>query len=224
VGLRLGERLIAAGYPVIAHYHSETDGVAQLRDSGAICVPGDLATRKGIFDVISAVADQAESLRAIIHNASLFEKTSTDLDSALLQFEALVNIHMFFPFALNLSLAPLLERCSHRYADIIHITDIFADKPNPAFDAYCASKAGLQSLSLSFAKRLAPKVKVNVIQPGPILFQGWHTAEDKEKVLSQTLLGVEGGVDAIALAVEAVLANPYQTGAVIAVDGGRRIA
>ena len=34
----------------------------------------------------------------------------------------------------------------------------------------------------------------------------------------------EGGVEAIGMAVEAILRNHYQTGAVIPVDGGRRLA
>ncbi len=77
---------------------------------------------------------------------------------------------------------------------------------------------------MSFAKQLAPKVKVNAIQPGPILFKKWHSEQTRERVLRETLLGEEGGVEPIGLAVEAILANDYQTGAVIAIDGGRRLS
>jgi dihydromonapterin reductase/dihydrofolate reductase len=122
-----------------------------------------------------------------------------------------------------MALAPLLLRCNAPHADIIHITDIFADNPNYVFDGYCASKAAAQNLALSFAKRLAPKVKVNVIQPGPILFQEWHDPAARAAVLDETLLAAEGGAEAIGLAVEATLANDFQTGAIIAVDGGRRL-
>jgi dihydromonapterin reductase/dihydrofolate reductase len=166
----------------------------------------------------------AVSLRAIIHNASIFETTSSDIGQAIAQFHRMTHIHAVAPFVINSALYPLLAACRAEHADIIHITDIYADNPNPRFDVYCASKAAAQNLALSFAKRFAPKVKVNAIQPGPILFQDWHGADARRQILAETLLGKEGGADAIGLAVEAILANHYQTGASIVVDGGRHIA
>ncbi|CAO3413240.1 SDR family NAD(P)-dependent oxidoreductase [Azospirillum argentinense] len=224
VGLHLAERMMALGHPVVAHYRTLTDDVERLRAAGAACLPGDLAEPDGGPRLAAAVRGVAGSLRAVIHNASAFEVTAVDTGDALRQLDVFYAVHVRAPFALNRELAPLLDACSARRADIVHITDIYADNPNPAFDAYCASKAGLQNLALSFAKRLAPKVKVNVVQPGPILFKEWHGPEARARVLSETLLGDEGGVEAIGLAVEAILRNHYQTGAVVAVDGGRRLA
>lgn len=223
VGLHLAERLLARGFPVIAHYHRETADIARLRAAGVCCLAGDLENAAGVAALAADVKTRAGSLRAIVHNASSFEKTAPDLAAALAQFERFVAIHMRAPYALNTALTPLLQACAAEHADVIHITDIYADNPNPAFDVYCASKAGMQNLALSFAKRLAPKVKVNVIQPGPILFKDWHSDSVKQAVLGETLLGKEGGVEAIGQAVESILANNYQTGAVIAVDGGRRL-
>jgi dihydromonapterin reductase / dihydrofolate reductase len=224
VGLHLAGRMIDQQRPVIAHFHAETEGVEVLRRRGALCVAADLATESGTQDLIRAVQASATSLRAVVHNASAFERTAPEVGDALRQMDRFYAVHMRAPFALNASLASLLAQCLERRADIVHVTDIYADNPNPLFDAYCATKAGLQNLALSFAKRLAPKVKVNVIQPGPILFKEWHGADVRERVLARTLLGDEGGPEAIGFAVEAVLANHYQTGAVIAVDGGRRLA
>src|SRR5690349_17425523 len=224
IGLHLAGRMLDQQRPVIAHFHTETEGVEILRHRGALCIAADLATELGLQELIRTVQASTTSLRALVHNASAFELTAPEVGSALQQMDRFYAVHMRAPFALNASLAPLLTECSERRADIVHVTDIYADNPNPLFDAYCATKAGLQNLALSFAKRLAPKVKVNVIQPGPVLFKEWHGADARERVLAQTLLGEEGGPEAIGLAIEAVLANHYQTGAVIAVDGGRRLA
>lgn len=224
VGLHLAERFSAAGHAVIAHYHHETEAIAALRARGVICLQADLESEDGLLALIEAVKANASTLRGIIHNASSFEKTAAELPAALQQMQRFFAIHMRAAYALNSALTPLLQTCRAELADIIHITDIYADNPNPLFDVYCASKAGLQNLALSFAKRLAPKVKVNCIQPGPILFKEWHSDAVKQAVLAQTLLGKEGGVDAIGYAVESILGNPYQTGAIIAVDGGRRLA
>ena len=224
VGLHLAQRILRQSRRVIAHYRTWTDGVAEIQSRGALCVTGDLATREGVEQLAASVRNAASSLRAIIHNASSFAPTSASRSDALDQLDLFYAVHMRAPFALNHALADLLTACSEQRADIVHITDIYADNPNPMFDAYCATKAGLQNLTLSFAKRLAPKVKVNAIQPGPILFKDWHGADVRERVLKRTLLGEEGGVEVIGLAVDAILANSYQTGAVIAVDGGRRLA
>jgi dihydromonapterin reductase/dihydrofolate reductase len=224
VGLHLAQRMLAQGRPVIAHYRTWTDDIARLQHRGALCVAGDLATEASVQRLIATVRSATSSLRAVVHNASTFAATAPEADDALRQLDLFYAVHMRAPFALNLALADLLARCSTKRADIVHITDIYADNPNPAFDAYCATKAGLQNLALSFAKRLAPKVKVNVIQPGPVLFKEWHGPQARERVLGETLLGEEGGAEAIGLAVEALLANHYQTGAVIAVDGGRRLS
>jgi dihydromonapterin reductase/dihydrofolate reductase len=224
VGLALAQHFLSAGRPVIAHYHTHTDAVEHLRRDGALCVAGDLAKQEGVQALTDVAARKTLSLRAVIHNASAFAATAPAVDDALRQMDDFYALHMRAPYALTVALAPLLQACPEKHADVIHITDIYADKPAPAFDVYCATKAGLQNLALSFAKALAPKVKVNVVQPGPVLFKDWHSQEVRQKVLAQTLLGEEGGTEPIVLAIAAILANPYQTGAVVAVDGGRRLA
>jgi dihydromonapterin reductase/dihydrofolate reductase len=224
VGLHLAERLLAAGHPVIVHSHRESTTIDELRDKGALSVISDLTDDTALRDLVDNVKSQVQSLRAIVHNASIFEITSDRIDVAVTQFQRMIAIHAIAPFYLNTSFHALLLECSQEHADIIHITDIYADNPNYRFDAYCASKAASQNLALSFAKRLAPKVKVNIIQPGPILFQDWHGTALRSQILAETLLKKEGGVESIGLAVEAILANHYQTGAIVVVDGGRHIS
>jgi dihydromonapterin reductase/dihydrofolate reductase len=224
VGLALALHLHAQGHPVIAHYHRDGPELAPLRDAGVTLVAADFTDEAGVQALADAVKASCTSLRAIIHNASAFAPTAAADADAIAQLDQFYQVHMRSPFVLTRALTAHLRACSAAHADIVHITDIYADRPNPRFDAYCASKAGAQNLALSFAKSLAPKVKVNVIQPGPILFKEWHSDGMKAQVLAETPLGREGGTEPICLAVSALLANPYQSGAVVAVDGGRRLA
>jgi len=223
VGLHLAQRLHAQNRPIIAHHRSWTEELGELQRQGVLCVAADLATDEGVDHLVTSVRGAVSSLRAVVHNASTFAATAKTATEALRQFDVFYAVHMRAPFALNMALADLLGLCSEKRADIVHITDIFADNPNAMFDAYCASKAGLQNLTLSFAKRFAPKIKVNAVQPGPVLFKEWHDRQARQRVLDETLLGEEGGVEAIGIAVDALLANPFQTGAIVAVDGGRRL-
>ena len=103
------------------------------------------------------------------------------------------------------------------------ITDIFSDNPHPAFSMYCSTKAGLQNLTLAAAKKFAPEVRANCIQPGPIQFLPTHTEEQKAQVLSETLLPFEGGFGPVFKALKFIVDNPYVTGSCIKVDGGRSI-
>lgn len=229
IGHALALHLRAQGHPVIGHYrpdrdHHDTPELAALRAAGVVLIPADFTDERSVRDLIQQVQTLTTSLRAIVHNASAFSSTATALDDALAQADQFWQVHVRSPYLLTRALTERLQACTARHADLIQLSDIYADKPNPRFDVYCASKAAAQNLALSFAQALAPKVKVNVIQPGPILFKDWHSDAMKQQVLAETLLGREGGSEPICLAVSAVLANPYQTGAVIAVDGGRRLA
>lgn len=223
VGAHLARRLIEAGQPVIAHYRTPTDEIAALGDAGALTIRGDLADANAVRGVAEAVLEAAPRLRGIVHNASAFARTPADLDAAAADFERYWAVHMLAPWLLDRLLAPHLQGTPERPADIVYITDIYADNPAPDFDLYCATKAGLQSLALSAAKRLAPTIKANVIQPGPIDFTEWHTPEERDAILEATPMGRLGGPEAIYRALRGILDNDYLTGAVIAVDGGRRL-
>ena len=227
VGAQIARQLLSAGFSVLLHAHRETEFTAQMRAQSVPVLLADFSNEQAIQALIAAVRSHGTALRGIIHNASAFARSDTDLTSAAKQFELFYSMHMLAPMMLSEALADHLFKYaddSSSAADIISITDIFADRPNPAFDLYCASKAGLQNLSISWAKKWAPRIKVNVIQPGPILFQPWHSDAVKNAVLNETLLQKEGGAEVIAQAVLALLNNPYQTGSIIAVDGGRRWA
>ena len=89
---------------------------------------------------------------------------------------------------------------------------------------YVATKAGAHSLAMSFARELAPAVRVNTIEPGPILFLDEHGDAWRQQVLARTPLAREGGLEPIWQAVRLLMANDYMTGASIRVDGGRALA
>lgn len=224
VGLHLAERLLDDGASVIAHYHRHTEGVARLRERGATVLGGTLDTVDGVLALIAAVRKATPRLRAMVHNASAFTPSAGTTSEAVIQHQRFFAIHMQAPWLLNTELEPLLRASRELPSDIVHLTDIFAERPNPAFDLYCSTKAGMESLSLSFAQRLAPQVKVNCIRPGPILFQPSHGTEARERILAQTPLGREGGAEPVYLALRALLGNDYITGAALPVDGGRHLA
>jgi len=224
VGAHMAGRFLDDGYPVLIQYRSHTDEVDDLVARGAITIQGDFSDAASTQDIAKRIAAAAPRIRGLIHNASAFSPTRDDADEAAEQFQAFFEVHMRAPYLLNTRLAGQIFGDEPQTAgDIVHITDIYADNPGPQYDIYCATKAGLQNLSASFAKRLAPGIKVNAIQPGPISFEDWVDEAQRQKMLNATPLAKTGSPEAIYKAVRAFMDNDYQTGAVVAVDGGKRL-
>ena len=108
-------------------------------------------------------------------------------------------------------------------ADIIHIGDYVSSRGSRKHIAYAASKAAQDNLTLSFAAKLAPAVKVNSIAPALVLFNEGDEPDYREKALSKSLLQREGGLDEIQGTVDYLLSSNYVTGRVLNLDGGRHL-
>jgi dihydromonapterin reductase/dihydrofolate reductase len=87
---------------------------------------------------------------------------------------------------------------------------------------YCASKAGLDSLTLSFAARYAPAIKVNGIAPA-LLCSTRRRRGYRAKALAKSALGIEPGSEVIYQSLRYLLDNPYVTGTTLTVNGGRHV-
>lgn len=221
LGYYLCEQLVAAGWQVTGSYRSKRPELARLAALGVELVQADLAREEEVGRLIAALAPH-QDLALLIHNASAFEPQAVEPAAQLAQFEQFYRVHMAAPFQLNRALAPTLA--SNPNASIIHITDIYIHAPPPRFASYVATKAGAHSIAMSFARELAPAVRVNTIEPGPILFLDEHDETWRQQVLAKTPLAREGGLEPIWQAVQLLMGNSYMTGASIRVDGGRALA
>ncbi len=219
VGLHCAQQLLADGYRVIFSYRSEKPGVQMLRDLGATAVYGDFSTEHGILAFIEQLKNHTQALRAIVHNASAWLPESTD--TQISDFTQMFSVHMLAPYLINLQCSELLERSSP--ADIVHISDDVTRKGSSKHIAYCATKAGLDSLTLSFAAKLAPRIKVNGIAPALLLFNPDDDAAYRAKALAKSALGIEPGAEVIYQSLRYLLDNPYVTGTTLTVNGGRHL-
>ena len=219
VGLHCAQQLLADGYPVIFTYRSEKPGVQILRELGAIALFADFSTEAGILDFIERLKIHTDSLRAIVHNASAWlEETPQTETSAFLH---MFSVHMLAPYLINLHCSELLKRSNP--ADIVHISDDVTRKGSSKHMAYCATKAGLDSLTLSFAAKLAPQIKVNGIAPALLMFNPDDDAAYRTKALAKSVLGIEPGAEVIYRSLRYLLDNPYVTGTTLTVNGGRHL-
>lgn len=219
VGLYCAERLLDDGQPVIISYRTERDGVLHLRQRGAVTLQADFSSEAGILTFIESLKGCTDRLRAIVHNASdwLTETPGQEADA----FQRMFSVHMLAPYLINLHCEELLRRSTP--ADIVHLSDDVAHKGSANRVAYCASKAGLDNLTLSFAARFAPQIKVNGIAPALVMFNAGDDPAYREKTLAKSALGIEPGPHVVYQGLRYLLDNPYVTGTTLTLNGGRHL-
>jgi dihydromonapterin reductase/dihydrofolate reductase len=140
--------------------------------------------------------------------------------------QRMMNVHVTAPYLLNQECGDLLRRNGELRgnADIIHMSDYVAGTGSKKHIAYAASKAALDNLTLSFASKFAPLVKVNSIAPALLMFNQDDDDAYREKALKKSLLGIAPGETEGVNAIRYLLESRYLTGKTIALDGGRHLA
>ncbi|TRX75424.1 dihydromonapterin reductase [Pseudomonas mangiferae] len=219
IGLYCAERLLDDGHALIVSYRREQEGIVRLRERGALALQADLSEPSGIEAFVETLKRHTDCLRAIVHNASEWHAERDGHEAE--DFQRMVGVHMLAPYLINLRCAELL-RCSQP-GDIVHIGDDVVRTGSARHIAYSASKAGLENLTLSFAARYAPAIKVNGIAPALILFNDGDDDAYREKALAKSALGIEPGPAVIYQSLRYLLDNPYVTGTTLTVNGGRHL-
>ena len=219
IGLHCAKRFLADGHAVIATYRTMRAGVRELEELGATMLFADFSDSCGIFDFIQKLHQTTSNLRAIVHNASAWLPEETGNEAEI--FQQMLNIHMLAPYLINLHCVDLLRQS--KSADIVHISDDVVRKGSSMHTAYCASKAGMENLTLSFAARYAPQIKVNGIAPALIEFQAGDDDKYKVATLAKSALGIEPGAEVVYQTIRYLLDNPYVTGSTLTVNGGRHL-
>lgn len=217
-GFQLCQHLLQQGWFVYAVTRNINPELMALPSSFCKVIETQDYNAAAAEQVIQALP-LGQSLDLLVNNASLFDKDKFHQDDTADFFQALFATHMLFPYLLATGLQDRLALSDNGL--IINITDIYTQNPNKDFSMYCASKAGLQNLTLALAKKFAPSIRVNSIQPGPVEFLPTHTQQAIDSVQSETLLPVAPGFTPLLQAVDYLINNRFVTATPIVVDGGR---
>ena len=246
IGLFCALALQQQGYQVIISYRTRHAAVAELEAAGVICLQADLTDLTSLCSLIDDVKRHTPKLRAIIHNASDWQKdlplamdgtvTLAQLQQDAAIFDAMSHIHARAAYLLNRALLPLLQAYvsqsddSQRHADIppkmadiIHLTDFVATVGSEKHQAYAAAKAAVENLTFSLARQLAPGIKVNAIAPALLMFNEGDDDSYRQKALAKSLLGVAPGAGEVLDTLNYLLQSRYITGRVLPLDGGRHL-
>lgn len=220
IGLALAHHFLNLHQPVIVSYRTKYPAIDTLCKAGATCVQADFSSDEGILAFADKIKAEHSSLRGIIHNASAWqsESSATPLSETL---SCMLQIHVHAPYLLNHALQDLLRGHGHAASDIIHFTDYVVERGSDKHIAYAASKAALDNMTRSFARKLAPEVKVNAIAPSLILFNESDDAEYRQQALNKSLMKIAPGEKEVIDLIDYILTSCYVTGRSFGVDGGR---
>jgi NAD(P)-dependent dehydrogenase (short-subunit alcohol dehydrogenase family) len=173
--------------------------------------------------LIERTYEEFGRMDVLVNNAGLSPLYSSLVEVTEALYDKVLEVNLKGPFRLMaLGGAKMAEAGG---GSIINVSSVAAVQPTPNETAYGAAKAGLNALTLSFARAYGPSVRVNCIMPGPFLTdisKAWDLDAFNER--AQATIPLQRGGEAHEIVGAALYlasdASSYTTGAVIKVDGG----
>jgi len=170
--LALAER----GWSVVINYSKsakEAESVA-ARCRSAIAVQANVAEDAECKRLVQAALDKWGRLDALVNNAGTTKFVQhTDLDGLdAADFQRIYATNVIAPFQMCRAAAKALKAAK---GAIVNVSSVAALLGTGSSIAYAASKAALDTMSMSLARVLAPDVRVNIVAPG-FVDTPWMTA------------------------------------------------
>lgn len=210
IGLYLAEQFLALGQPVVFTYRQDRPAVEALQSKGALGFQVDFNDADSLEVFLEALPTKVQSLRAVIHNASIWV-TDAQIAQAPSLLEDLLRVHVSVPYQINQVCYPLLCASQAQSSDVIAFSDARVTTGHSDYSGYLASKAGLETMTKSLAKAWAPKVKSNVLAPGLVIFNDRDTEKERRARLAQSAIPQPIGLDGIWQSVQYLLNSQTST-------------
>lgn len=233
IGAATAIELSRRGFSVLINYSKSKDQAekvaAQCQD--AIVVQADVGDDTQCRKLVQAAMDKWGRVDALVNNAGTtkFVKHS-DLDGLSADdFLRIYRLNVVGPFQMTRACAPALKAAKGAVVNVSSVASLLGTGSSMA---YAASKAGLNSLTMSLARVLGPEVRVNAVCPGYVDTPWQTNAHGAERakqaaerysamVPLQDYARPEDVADAIVWLIEGARQT---TGETLFIDGGLHIA
>ena len=228
-----GAQAVVINFARSAAEAEETADLVRARGAQAVLIQADVADDAGC-KAIAQAAQGFGRIDALFNNAGItkFAQNHADLDAVCADdFLRLYQVNVVGAFQMIRAARSLLEVCEGPGAvvntsSIAGVTGVGSSVP------YAASKGALTTMTLSLARALAPRIRVNAICPGYI-DTPWFGRGMEEDSLERLRQGVAAATPlkvastAEDIAVSAVfLASPHSrhiTGEILIADAGMHL-
>lgn len=234
IGSAVAEAFLEEGARVTVHgrdaakLESRRTALAAKFPDRVSAVAADLALPEGRAAVVEAIGTHAAALDAAVlcvGNGDV--ATGHDLTQA--QWDAILAQNLFADTQMASLLVPLLRKGTA--PSLCFIGSIAGLEVIKAPLGYAVAKAALDAYAKCLAQELAPDIRVNIVHPGNVYFEGgrWEAlkkerGEETDAMLaSQVALKRFGAPEEIASAAVFVSSPKasFMTGASVVVDGGQ---
>lgn len=229
IGAAIARELHGAGMNVVIHYRASAGEALALaaeleaqRPGSAHTIRADLLDRSALTELARHAHARWGRLDALVNNASSYYKTPMGKITEA-AFDDLIGSNFKAPLFLTQACAALMHEGA-----VVNIIDVHAHKPVLEYAVYCAAKAGLWALTESLALELAPRIRVNGVAPGHMIWATDNSMSVKQKQAALAAVPLQrlGGGEEVARTVRFLLSPDaaYIAGAVLPVDGGLRLS
>ena len=217
IGKAIAEEFFNAGYELKIHYNTSEKQAFSLANkfkAQIFCADFANCSTSEFYELLTDTS-------VLINNASIY---LTDKNPSYVQSKENDKMQMLVNYEVPLKLMELFNDLN--FVDnmsIINILDASVLTKDCVYNSYTQSKFALFNATLTYAKKLAPKIRVNGVAPGTILPPSWIKDGDMSKSLRQMILNTPPTVDDIAAACLFFAETCGITGEVIKVDSGQNI-
>ncbi|EGR3970602.1 SDR family oxidoreductase [Vibrio cholerae] len=220
------------GYKVIFTYRGNDSGKANAssllselngEEHAGVCT--DITDHENYQIAVRAALGEHQAIDLVVNCAGTTQFVApSDLDGLTEELiDRIFRVNVRAAITTVRLLLPYLKRSSNQPC-VVNISSIAAKTAIGSNIAYCASKAAMDSLTMSMARSLGPEIRVLSVSPGLAdtdfvkgVDSSWRD-EQLEKTPLNALVSPEQVAQAVLSAKEQLL---FTTGAIIPVDGGR---
>ncbi len=184
----------------------------------------DVTQKDQIDNFVKNIIDRYGQIDILVNNAGIYPQ-SLLLDMPEKLWEQTINVNLKSVFLFTNSVVQMMKK-NTRGGVIINAASFAALVPSAGSGAYAASKAGIVSLTKTYAAELAPfNIRVNGYIPGVIETPMTQEvlAKDNERIVSQLPLRRLGKPEDVAKAVLFLVSDDseYVTGSFLEITGGK---
>ena len=229
IGAATARELGKRGWRVAVNYSkSRTEAQKVARECGeAVALQGDVTQDADCRRVAKEVLAKWGRIDALVNNAggTKFVKHA-DLEGLSAEdFERIFRLNVVGPFQMIRACAAALKEGR---GAVVNVSSVAALLGTGSSVAYAASKAALDTMSLSLARTLAPEVRVNIVAPGYVktpwqvaAYGAEGAAQAEARFAAAAPLKAAADAEDIAEAIVWLLEGARRvTGELIYVDGG----
>jgi 3-oxoacyl-[acyl-carrier protein] reductase len=230
IGRSIAKSFAERGARVVVHFNNNItkaqETLKSLPSGPHFIVQADIRSPEAVQEMIHSTTQQAGGLDILVNNAGIYEDHPlAEVSYAAWQESWRLILETNLIGAANVSYCAAQQMIKQGYGRIVNVSSRGAFRGEPTAPAYGASKAGMNAMSQSLAKYLAPyNIFVGVVAPGFVqtdMARGHLTGPKGDAIRNQSPLGRVAWPEEVAYAVLFLASegSQFMTGAIIDVNG-----